>query len=149
MVRIDFTFLYSSLLRYLLFCLILTLAFPTLVIAQPFEHLVNDNQGDYNLYAPVRAKIAPTSNAILKNCYAYTRLRFPSLPPTKVIQSNIQQEPAEVAVMQYGHLEHYAVVESFSTSTITISETNYGGHFKNIRTISREDIHLRGFYKLP
>jgi hypothetical protein len=134
------------LLKPLLFCLLTILITPQLAIAKPALDVVNSEQGDYTY--PLQTPKHTLSDAILANCWLYTKTRYPSLPSTILIQSNIQQEVAEVAVMQYGNLEHYAVVESHTSTTITISETNFGGDFKNIRTISREDIHLRGFYKL-
>lgn len=50
--------------------------------------------------------------------------------------------------MQYGHLPHYAVVESVGTSSVTISETNYGATKKNIREVKLTDVHLRGFFDI-
>lgn len=50
--------------------------------------------------------------------------------------------------MQYGNLEHYAVVEEIGTTTIKISETNYGGDFLNHRTLQKDDLHIRGYYSI-
>ena len=94
---------------------------------------------------PVEPKL-PYS--VLSNCYAWVRLRYPTLQGTLFIQKHLQTEPAKVAVMQYGNLEHYAVVEEVGTSSILISETNYGGDFYQKRRIQMNDIHLRGYFKI-
>jgi hypothetical protein len=85
-------------------------------------------------------------DAVLCNCYLYSKLKYPNLPGTTYIKSHLQKDVAEIAVFDYNGLEHYAVVESFSTTTITLKETNYKRCTKGTRTISRSDPALIGFY---
>lgn len=94
---------------------------------------------------PVEEKVV--SDSVLCNCWAYSKQVYPSLPPTKTIHANLQQEPAEIAVFQYGNLPHYAIVTSVGTSTFDITETNFKACEKTKRTISLDDPSLKGFYK--
>ena len=93
--------------------------------------------------------LKPVPNSILSNCYAYARSRYPGLPGTNHILANLSTS-GEIAIFYYpdSGLHHYAVVESVSGTSINISETNYGGHFVNYRTVPRSDPHFLGFYDL-
>jgi len=99
--------------------------------------------------APVPTPIPAVPDRTLSNCYAYVKSIYPNLPGTNHILSHLT-DSGEVAVFYYpdSGLYHYTVVESISSTTMTISETNYGGHFVNRRTVNLKDKNLIGFYTL-
>jgi len=98
---------------------------------------------------PEPTPIPVVLDRILSNCYSYVKDIYPDLPGTNHILANLTTS-GEVAVFYYPNsgLYHYTVVESISSTTMTISETNYGGHFLNRRTVNLKDKNLIGFYTL-
>lgn len=85
---------------------------------------------------------------MLSNCYLYVKTRFPNLPRTAVIKANVSDAIGDVAVFNYSGVWHYAVVESIGYGTFKITETNFGGDYKNTRDVSFADKSLVGFFSL-
>lgn len=100
----------------------------------------NEQQGDYSHPAK------PLVDGVLCNCWAYSKQVYPTLPSTKVIHANLEDEPSDVAVFSYNGLPHYAVVERVGTSTFDVSETNFKRCQKGTRTVELDDPSLLGFY---
>lgn len=85
----------------------------------------------------------------LCNCWMYTKSVYPSLPSTKVILSNLQQE-GEVAVFYYSDigLHHYAVLVGETDTHYIIEETNYKRCKFGQREIPKDDPALLGFFNI-
>ena len=96
---------------------------------------------------PIKKEDITHSRSVLCNCYAYVKQTFEELPWTGEIHRNLS-DSGDVAVFYYpnSNLYHYAVVESESEETFTISETNFTTCMKTIRVISKSNIRLLGFY---
>lgn len=87
--------------------------------------------------------------AYLSNCYLYVKHIFPSLPPTATIKVNLTQEPSDVVHFLYEDgVEHYAVITSVATSSITIRESNWDAGVITERTVQLNDPSLQGFYSI-
>lgn len=103
------------------------------------------------VYGPAKPPPPPEpvfSDAVLCNCWAYTKERHPALPSTKTIWANLTDEISDVAVFDYDGVPHYAVVEQVHGDTFTISETNYRRCQAGVREISIDDPRLVGFYQV-
>ena len=135
---------HSSILRLIklvLTCLILLIAFPSVATALPQDDVINPAQGNYDVIEPVRE--LPYS--VLSNCYQYIVWRFGNVPPTAVIKSHLG-DTGEIGFMRSNGYDHYVVIEEDRGDTLLISDTNFYGHTKSTRVIKRSA--LTGFYSL-
>lgn len=92
---------------------------------------------------------------ILSNCWELVRLRHPSLPPTKVILANLQDEPAEVGVFWYPPSRrypqgtyHYVSVISSSSVGFSYEQTNYNGGKYSLGASLYDNPNFVGFYDI-
>jgi len=87
----------------------------------------------------------PIPNYVLSNCWAWVQYRLGYVPPTAVIKANLTSQ-GDIGYMTSNGIDHYVVIEEDRGDTLLISETNWGGHKKTTRVISRDS--LEGFYAL-
>ena len=83
------------------------------------------------------------------NCYLYQKTHhFSTLPNTKHILSNLQDEIGDLAVFWYpsSGVHHYAKVVSTDGYNIVLDEANFSSCTISIRTITKDDIRLIGFF---
>ncbi len=135
------------LIKYLVFCLLLLISFPSIAIALPRDY---SEQSVYYkpvlVDHPVKPLPPEVPLSIRSNCYAYAESVVGDLPPMKTLQQSAGKAWGQLAVFDYNGLPHVAVTIKQGYGTFTVKESNYKAGTISTREVSFTDPHLLGFY---
>lgn len=84
--------------------------------------------------------------ALLENCYMYSKSKVPNLPHTIDLYPNTPAVVGAVALFNYHGIPHYAVVLEVEIDRVLIDETNFHHGRHDHRVISLQDPSLLGFW---